>query len=93
MLQTQLGWQKCPIRLEATVTPVFCWRRESQLNGPTQCRETFKWNIPCYTDFMNRNFCGIVIIKKSWDSSVDIVTRLRGFFNFQHRQEIFSLDL
>lgn len=93
MLQTQLGWQKCPTRLEATVTTVFCWRRESQLNGPTQRRETFKWNIPCYTDFMNRNFCDFVIIKESRDSSVDVVTRLRGVFDFRHRQEMFSLDL
>jgi hypothetical protein len=93
MLQTKLGWQKCPIRLEATVTPVFCWKRELQLNGPTQCRESFKWNIPYYTDFVNRNFCGIVIIKECRNSSVDVVTRLREFFDFRHSQEMFSLDL
>lgn len=79
MLQTQLGWKKCPIRLEATVTSLFRWRRESQFNGPAQRRETFKWNIPRYSDFMNRNFCDIVSIKESLDSLVDVVTRLRGF--------------
>ena len=73
MLQTQVG-RSVQLDWKQLLLRYFVEDESRNWMDPHNVGETFKWNIPCYKDFMNRNFCELVIIKES-----------RGSLIFRHR--------